>query len=56
MLDAGKYLLGLFEGWNGDGAVNFRMMNSLFFIRIAVLDKLLEYAMELFKMNKEDKM
>lgn len=56
MLDAGKYLLGLFEGWNGDGDVNFRMMNSLFFIRIVVLDKLLEYAMELFKMNKEDKM
>ena len=51
MLDAGRYLLGLFEGWNGDGNVNFRMMNSLFFIRIVVLDKLLEHAMELFKME-----
>lgn len=47
MLDAGKYLLGLFEGRNSNGDVNFRMMNSLFFIRIVVLDKLLEYAMEL---------
>ena len=55
MLDAGKYLLGLFEGRSGKVDVNFRMINSLFFIRIAVLDKLLEYAMELFNMEKEDK-
>lgn len=56
MLDAGKYLLGLFEGQDGKGEVNFRMINYLFFIRIIVLDKLLEYAMELFNMEKEDKM
>lgn len=53
MLDTGKYLLGLFEGGISNNDVSFRMMNSLFFIRIVVLDKLLEYAMELFKM--EDK-
>lgn len=56
MLDAGKYLLGLFEGRNGNYDVDFRMMNSLFFIRIVALDKLLEYARELFKMEKEGKM
>lgn len=56
MLDAGKYLLGLFEGRNSKGDVDFRMMNCLFFIRIVMLDKLLEYAMELFSMEKEDKM
>ena len=56
MLDAGKYLLGLFEGRNSNGDVDFRMINCLFFIRIVVLDKLLEYAMQLFNMEKEDKM
>lgn len=56
MLDAGKYLLGLFEGQNSKGDVDFRMINCLFFIRIVVLDKLLKYAMELFSMEKEDKM
>lgn len=56
MLDAGKYLLGLFEGRNGNFDVNFQIMNSLFFVRIVVLDKLLEYAMELFKIKKEEKM
>lgn len=56
MLDAGKYLLGVFEGRNSKGDVDFRMINCLFFIRIAVLDKLLEYAKELFSMEKEVKM
>ncbi len=56
MLDAGKYLLGLFEGRNSNGDVDFRMINCLFFIRIVVLDKLLECAMELFNMEKEEKM
>ncbi len=55
MLDAGKYLLGLMEGWSGQQKMDFQMMDYLFLIRIIVLDKLLKCAKELFELEKEEK-
>lgn len=55
MLDAGKYLFGLMEGWSNKQKINFQMMNYLFLIRIIVLDKLLKYAKGLFEVEKEEK-
>ncbi len=56
MLDGGKYLLGLMEGWSGQQRMDFQKMDYLFLIRIIVLDKLLKFAQKLFGLEKEDKM